>query len=199
MIWPRRRLDTARIPSVHLTGERVTVRPPRAEDWRSWAEVRSRNRAMLEPLEPRWPENCLTREFFSRRLARQMQDWQRGQSCSFLIFETSSQTLIGGVNINNIARGAAQHASLGYWLDQAFQGRGYMREALTLVIDFGFSALKLHRFNAGCLSGNERSAGVLLRLGFKEEGFAEKYVQIDGQWQDHRLFGLPAEHWPPSE
>ncbi len=200
MIWPRRRIYPVRVvPSVRLQGPRTIIRSPLPEDWPQWAEVRERNRAMLTPLEPTWPQDCLSREFFARRLERQMADWQKGRAYSFLIFADDNQSLLGGININNVSRGAAQFASLGYWLDRDVQGQGYMTEALTQVIDFGFKTINLHRFNAGCLPDNEKSSALLRRLGFEEEGLARKYVQIDGKWQDHRLFGLPVEHWSPPE
>lgn len=193
MIWPRRRASPVCVPSALLQGPRVTVRPPAPEDWPQWAEVRGRNRAHLVTLEPRWPNNCLSRDFFIRRLERQYSDWHKDRAYSFVIMD--KKNLLGGININNVCRGAAQYATLGYWLDAQAQGQGYMSEALALVIDYGFKTLKLHRFNAGCLPHNDKSVNLLKRLGFEEEGFARKYVQINGQWQDHRLFGLPAEHW----
>lgn len=187
------------MPAIVLTGERLIVRPPALSDWPQWTEVRGRNRAFLKPYEPSWPEDCLSRAFFERRLQRQARDWRMGQGYSFLIFDKTTASLIGGININNVCRGAAQYGTLGYWLDEEEQGSGYMAEALRLVINYGFTHLQLHRFNAGCLPGNERSARLLAKLGFAEEGFAKKYVQIDGRWQDHLLFGLPCEDWTSSK
>jgi len=183
------------MPALSLEGERLFLRPPAPEDWAQWAQVRGRNREFLKAYEPTWPEDCLSRGFFERRLQKQAQDWQQGAAHSFLIFKKSGEDLIGGVNINNVCRGAAQYATLGYWLDEKEQGQGYMAEALRLVIAYGFTDLRLHRFNAGCLPDNERSVKLLKKIGFVEEGFAEKFVQINGQWQDHRLFGLPIENW----
>ncbi len=195
MIWPRRQKLPSDLPLVKLEGFRVILRPPQLEDWSKWAKIRDKNRAFLEPLEPTWPENCLTRDFYERRYARQTKDRQQDRAYSFLILTKENKTIIGGVNINNICRGAAQYASLGYWLDQDEQGVGYMAESLRLAINYGFKDLKLHRFHAGCLADNQSSINLLLKLGFTEEGFAKKYVRINGQWQDHKLFGLPVEDW----
>lgn len=195
MIWPRLSEAKPVLPALKLEGFRVILRPPKLKDWTDWAEIRDKNRDILEPLEPAWPENCLSLDFFKRRLARQVRDWQSDRGYSFLVFTKENSSLIGGVNINHVCRGAAQYASLGYWLDRDAQGVGYMAEALRLVIDYGFNELELHRFHAGCLQDNKRSINLLLKLGFVEEGMAEKYVQINGKWQDHRLFGLPVERW----
>ncbi len=196
MIWPRKPLASNNaMPPIKYEAERLFIRPPCLDDWSQWATIRGRNQEFLKPFEPTWPDDCLEESFYERRLARQEKDWQEGRAYSFLIFKNDDNVLVGGVNINNVSRGAAQYATLGYWLDEGEQGQGYMEEALRLVIDFGFDELKLHRFNAGCLQDNERSVKLLLKLGFEEEGFAKKFVQIAGKWQDHRLFGLPVEHW----
>lgn len=185
--------DIPFLPEKRLEGFRVTVRPPCVEDWPRWAEVRGRNRDHLTPFEPVWPEHCLTREFFLQRLSRQSRVWREDRGYPFLIFDRVTGTLIGGININSVCRGAAQSATLGYWLDQDCQGQGYMSEAIRLVIVYGFNELQLHRLHAACLPDNRRSIHLLLRAGFKEEGYAERYLRINGQWRDHRLFGLVAD------
>ena len=103
--------------------------------------------------------------------------------------------MIGGMNVNNICRGAAQYATLGYWISEDHQGQGYMSEALRLTLQFCFERLKLHRVNAACLPNNARSENLLRRAGFKHEGFAEKYISINGAWRDHVLYGLNVENW----
>jgi ribosomal-protein-alanine N-acetyltransferase len=157
--------------------------------------VRAANREALQPFEPTWPENCLTRDFFQRRIQRQHRDWQHGCAYAFLIFEKFGDTLIGGININNVARGAAQYATLGYWLAQDWRGHGYMKEAGHLICEFAFDDLELHRLNAACVPENAPSQHMLLKLGFQREGYAPKFLQIDGQWRDHILYGLPVEDY----
>jgi ribosomal-protein-alanine N-acetyltransferase len=179
---------------VTLAGFRVTLRPPQRADGPAWIAAREKNRDFLKPYEPSWPGDSADLAYFDRRFERQVADWQAGRGQPFLIFLREG-ALIGGININNICRGAAQFASLGYWLDEDSQGKGYMAEALQLILQYGFTTLKLHRFHAGCLPHNGRSKNLLLKSGFREEGYGAKYMEIDGQWQDHVLFGLPVEHW----
>ena len=203
MIWsqknkPRQAQPLRPMPKTRLDGFRVYARPPRLSDWAQWADVRGDNKLILMPKEPRWPSDALTEEFFGKRVARQTRNWHEDRGYSFLLFLNDTDTLIGGVNINNVCRGAAQYASLGYWLDHRHQGAGYMTEALRLVISHGFTHLRLHRFNAGCLPENTKSIKVLERLGFKEEGFARSYLEIGGEWRDHNLYGLIVEDWTDS-
>ena len=195
MIWPRRVDSYDELPELRLEGFRVYLRPPKRSDMDDWISVRSKNREFLEPFEPTWPQNCLTSEFFNKRLKRMTSDWQSDRAYSFFIFLNESDVFIGGVNINNVARGASQSATLGYWLSKDQQRSGYMSEALRQIIIYAFEELKLHRLNAGCLLDNQPSISLLKKLGFEEEGMAKKFVQINGKWQDHKLFGLPVEHW----
>ena len=184
---------TLDIEAVHLLGERIVLRPPKLSDHMQWKSVRERDQDYLQEFEPLWPAGCLGKEFFEKRLLRQYKLWNAGLGRSFLIFERDSDTLVGGMNINNIARGAAQYASLGYWLARDAQGQGYMAEALALILSYCFGPLKLHRVHASCVPHNERSRKCLIRAGFLEEGFAKHYLEINGQWQDHVLYGLPLE------
>lgn len=183
------------LPNIKLEKNpgRVFLHPPKAENCEAWNKVRGQNRDFLMPLEPRWPADCLDRDFYARRLKYQIECWALDSAYPFLIFKKSDGQLIGGININNVSRGAAQYASLGYWLDQDHQGQGYMSEALKLTLGFCFNALKLHRINAAVLPTNNPSINLLIRNGFHKEGYAEKYIKINGQWQDHILFGLPIE------
>jgi len=192
----RRRKNAApQMPSLQLSGSRIVVRTPQTEDAAQWISVREKNRKILQPLEPEWGSGRLTAARFRKRLERQALNWKADRSYAFLVFLKENDALIGGININNVCRDAAQFASLGYWLDCGHEGRGYMTEALSLVIRHAFTKLKLHRLNAGTLPHNKRSIRLLTRLGFKKEGFAEKYLEINGDWQDHILFGLNVENW----
>lgn len=191
--WPLKssaRTEPQRPLTPVIEGQRLELRPPSIEDYPKWSTVRAANQEFLTPFEPEWAQDCLTEDFFIRRLKRQARDFKAGSGCYFFIHHKDSRDIIGGINLNDIKMGAARHASLGYWIDQDYQGQGYMLEAGKLIVAYAFDILNLRRLNAGCLPDNERSVKLLLRLGFEEEGYAKKYLQINGKWQDHRLFGL---------
>lgn len=194
MMWGAKKKIVS-FPKIILPGERILLRPPNINDHTQWAAIRKRCRDYLQPFEPLWTLETLKLESFERRIERQAHDWHMGRGNAFLIFKDNGQTLIGGMNINNICRGAAQYCTLGYWIDEAEQGKGYMREALDVTLEYCFKVLKLHRVNASTLGHNERSRHLLIKCGFEEEGFAKKYLQINGAWQDHILYGLPVESW----
>ena len=94
-----------------------------------------------------------------------------------------------------IRRRAAQFGTLGYWMGQQFAGRGLMTEAVRLLVAHAFDQLLLHRVHAAFLPHNMASRRVLEKNGFREEGYAENYLQIDGKWADHVLFGLTRERY----
>lgn len=110
--------------------------------------------------------------------------------------EAADATLaLGRVQLTQIARGPFCNAMLGYAIDAAHEGRGLMREALQAVLDDAFGRLGLHRVQANVRPDNERSLGLLARLGFEREGLAREYLFIDGAWRDHVMTALRHPHW----
>lgn len=192
-MWPRIRKQQDAGIDVRLETGELILRPARIEDCDEWIDVRRKNKAYLEPFEPCWPDGCLTEEFFIRRVERLNRDWRADYTYAFLIFEKENQALIGGININNVMRGAGQMGSLGYWIDEDYQGRGWMTQSTRAVLTFAFSSLRLARMNAATLPHNQKSRNMLARLGFVEEGFAKAYIQINGKREDHVLYGLNGE------
>lgn len=176
--------------SVRLEGEKTMLRAPVERDWRAYAELRAASRAFLEPWEPTWPSDALSRDAFHRRLNRYASDWREDTGYSLFLFDRGSADLVGGISLSNVRRGVAQCGTLGYWMGQAHAGQGYMREGLGLLLDFCFDELGLHRVEAACLPHNEPSKNLLRGRGFSEDGYARQYLKIRGTWQDHLLFSL---------
>ncbi|MGE3624505.1 MAG: GNAT family N-acetyltransferase [Bdellovibrionales bacterium] len=183
--------------NLRLAGPRVILRAAQPADWPAWRTLRDMSRDFLVPWEPEWPLNCLSPGFFNSMLRGQWRDWERGRAYSFLICARPSRrgmkgALLGGIALNDLRRGVAQKATLGYWIGKPHARHGYMTEAASLVCDFAFTTLRLNRLEASCLPNNEPSKCLLRRLGFVEEGFAKSYLRIDGAWRDHILWGKTA-------
>ena len=96
--------------------------------------------------------------------------------------------LMGAITLDNIRRGPAQAATLGYWVGVPFARMGYMSEAIAALVHYAFTALDLSRIEAACLPENAASRGALEKAGFKYEGVAQSYLQIDGRWRNHVLY-----------
>jgi [ribosomal protein S5]-alanine N-acetyltransferase len=173
-----------------LYGRGLMLRPPRAEDFDAWAALRSLSRQHLQPWEPRWSDDELSRQSYRRRLRVYARDMGADSGYAFFVFRARDNVLLGGVTLSNVRRGVAQAASVGYWVGVGFTGCGYMTEAMRTIVPFAFDQLRLHRLEAACLPANNASMRVLEKTGFAREGLAAKYLKIDGLWQDHVLFGL---------
>ncbi|HJT07046.1 MAG TPA: GNAT family protein [Stellaceae bacterium] len=189
------RLFVGAMPTLRLVGERVTLRPPERGDWQEWSGLRAESRRFLTPWEPSWTADALARSSYRRRLARYAADWRTDQGYSFFIFRNDDGALVGGIGLSNVRRGVAETGSLGYWTGERFARRGYMTAGLKLMLAFAFQRLRLHRVEAACLPHNAPSRGLLMKSGFREEGYAREYLCIDGRWQDHVLFAMLREEW----
>jgi ribosomal-protein-alanine N-acetyltransferase len=181
-----------------LNGQRVRLRAPRLSDHPEWRALRSKSRDFLRPFEPRWTEADLSQRVYAARLRRAREEARVGSDYSFFIFIADGrggETLVGGLTLSNIRRRAAQFVNLGYWMGEPYAGKGLMSEAVGTVLPFVFGALDLHRIHAAFLPHNTASRRVLEKNGFREEGYAENFLQIDGRWADHVLFGLTRERY----
>jgi ribosomal-protein-alanine N-acetyltransferase len=180
-----------------LKGPTVSLRAPVLEDYAEWSHLRSESRTFLEPWEPRWAHDELGRYAWRQRIRRYREEIEHGTGVAFLIFENATGNLAGGISIGNIRRGVSQSGQIGYWMGARYAGRGMMGEALGLVIPFAFGTLRLHRVEAACIPGNDRSVRVLEKAGFQREGLLRSYLKINGTWQDHYLYALTAEERQP--
>ena len=184
------RFRLGQIRGLNLEGDRVYLQLPVQRNWGAWAALRAESRDFLAPWEPPWAYDALTRGAYRRRLKAYKSEMRQGLTYSFLIFRRIDDALLGGITLSNLRRGVAQSATLGYWIGAAHSRQGYMTEALAAVLEFAFSRLALHRVEAACLPANEASRRLLLKSGFREEGYAREYLRINGRWQDHQLFAI---------
>lgn len=180
-----------------LHGRRVTLTQLSASDWPAWSEVRIRNEDWLRPWEPMRPEHQLDpardRETFAARCVARDRERQLGLAAGFGLFVGTD--LAGEININNIVRGAHQSASVGYWIDSAKAGNRYVPEAVVVIACHAFEQLRLHRLEICIVPRNRNSRRVMEVLGFREEGIAERFLEIAGTWEDHMRYGITAEEW----
>ena len=177
-------------PQPLVRGDGLYLRPAIAADYSAWARLREQSRAFLAPWEPTWLFDDLTRAAFRRRLRRQAEDIAGDESFAFLIFDSTSDELLGGLTLGGIRRGVAQAATLGYWMGAPHAGKGRMTRAVAAVARFGFDTLRLHRIEAACIPENAPSIALLERNGFQREGFARAYLKINDAWRDHILLAL---------
>jgi [ribosomal protein S5]-alanine N-acetyltransferase len=187
-----------------LTGPRVIVRLGAASDVGALLPFyRDNNTFWSRTQNPVRPELMREDSLLATLLIRRA-DYEADRACHTFTFDRETGAPIAFANLSEFVRGYFQACYLGYAVDARYEGRGYMQEALTLLLSFAFGPLELHRVMANHAPDNERSAAVLGRLGFRREGYAPRYLRVNGAWQDHVLTALHAEDFqttktPPTQ
>ena len=181
-----------------LSGPSIELRPLKGSDWEQWNDVRVRSRDWLEPWEPFGepgaPDPIAVSDAFKARCGA----WERQRhfdaAYGFGIFLCKGP-FIGEVSIGSVQRGPFQSANVGYWIDEPHAGHGYMPEAVVLVLRYAFEELGLHRVEAAIVPRNKASRRVAEKLGMREEGTSERFLQIRGVWEDHVRYAITSEDW----
>ena len=173
---------------VRIETERLTLRPPIHADFRDWADLRQESADFLVPWEPSWATDHLSRKAFTNRVYWASRALTQGTAVPLFLRRRSDGALLGAITLDNIRRGPAQAGTLGYWIGASHPRQGYMREAITGLVHYAFQSLDLSRIEAACLAENTASRGVLEKCGFKYEGVAQSYLQINGRWRNHVLY-----------
>ena len=173
-----------------IRGDGLYLRASEMRDYVEWAELREKSRSFLTPWEPLWPIDDLTRASFRYRVRRHAEEMARDEAYSFFIFREEDDALMGGLSFGHVRRGVSQAATLGYWMGEPYAGKGHMTRAVRAACAYAFEKRGFHRIEAACLPTNEPSKRLLERVGFKQEGYARSYLNINGQWRDHLLYAL---------
>ena len=179
-----------------LYGKRIVLRPLTSADYPAWAEVRHRNDDWLVPWEPKpsfFERFGSAREAFNARCSARDRERQNDQGYGFGVFVDGA--FAGEINLNGVVRGASQMATIGYWIDRARAGNRYIAEGVVAVLRFSFEHLGLHRVEICIIPRNARSHRVPQVLGLRDEGLAERFLQINGVWEDHVRYAITAEEW----
>ncbi len=175
---------------LNIQGEHVYMRPLVMSDYADWARLRALSREHLVPWEPEWQRDELSKSSFRRRIRHYQREAREDLGYAYGIFDETGAELRGGITLSNIRRGVSQAGTLGYWLGLPFVGGGVMTSAVGVFIPHVFGELGLHRIEAALMPRNVASLRVLERNNFRREGFARKYLKINGRWEDHILYGL---------
>lgn len=177
-----------------MTDGRVTIRPLARSDAAAWRQVRTRNRAWLDPWEATSPNAPAGEASYGRYLRRLRAGTRAGDLFPFAI--TYDDRFVGQLTVANIMWGSSYWATIGYWVDQAVAGRGVMPTAVALATDHCFDTVGLHRIEINIRPENVASLRVVEKLGFRYEGMRLRLIHINGSWCDHQSFALTAEDVP---
>ncbi len=173
---------------VRIDTDRLILRPPVHGDFRNWTALRQQSIEFLTPWEPKWSPDHLSRKAFVNRVYWANRSVAQGNALPLFLNRREDGRLLGAITLDNIRRGPAQAGTIGYWIGEAYSREGYMREALTALVHHAFSVLDLSRIESACLPENAASRGLLEKCGYKYEGVAQSYLQINGRWRNHVLY-----------
>lgn len=179
-----------------VPGRRVQLRTMSESDFEGWCEVRTRCREWLVHWEPRMagaPMPLEDRRSFAARCSMRERERQLGTGFGFGIFLAGR--FLGELTLSSIQRGPFQNASIGYWIDEAEAGHGYVPEAVVACLRFAFEELGLHRVEIAIIPRNRPSRRVVEKLGIRLEGVSERFLSIDGVWEDHARYAITSEEW----
>ncbi|WP_423219371.1 GNAT family N-acetyltransferase [Clostridium lundense] len=174
------------IRKVLLRGRNVDLKLLTPENGEEVLQYYIRNKEHLEPFEPTRENNFYTLLVQKRILMENYKQFLNGTSFNFGIYKDNK--FIGKIQLSNIVMGIFRNCFVGYSIDKEEQGKGYMKDALMLAVDYAFNELDLHRVEASTLVDNHRSQNVLKACDFKEIGVNEDYLYINGKWRDHITF-----------
>lgn len=191
-----------RTDSLELVGRRVLLRPLQLGDWDAWREIRIRARDWLEVWEPRpefgGPDPALDRDAFRSRCNA----WERQRhfdaAYGFGLFLRDGR-LVGEVSLGSVQRGPFQSAYIGYWVDEAHAGHGYVPEGVVLIMRYAFDVLRLHRLEAAIVPRNAASRRVAEKLELRDEGTSLGFLQIQGAYEDHVRYAITVDEYRERE
>ena len=168
--------------------DRLDLRLPQLSDHKNWSQLRFESKEFLTPWEPTWSHDHLLRRPFISRVNWAKRSIQNGTAIPLFIINRNEGALIGAITLDNIRRGPNQTATMGYWIGLPYVRKGFMSEAISALVHYAFGTLDISRIESACLPENTPSRKVLEKCGFKYEGVAQAYIQIDGRWRTHVLY-----------
>ncbi|WP_308918271.1 GNAT family protein [Jannaschia sp. LMIT008] len=179
-----------RLRRPRIDTDRMILRLPQHADYRDWVALREGSADFLQPWEPAWARDHLSRKSFTNRVYWAQRSQSQGTALALFLTRRGDAALLGAITLDNVRRGPAQSATLGYWIGRSHARQGYMREAIAALSHHAFRRMDLSRLEAACLEENAASRGLLEASGFKYEGVAQSYLQIAGRWRNHVLYAM---------
>lgn len=178
--------------NAYLTGERVVLRPLEMEDLPVLQEgINSPD--MRATIAAYRPQNAVSERAWLENMSL------RTDVVHFGIALRESQELIGSTELR-LGPPPFRAADLGIGIFQArHQGKGYGREAIRLLLGYGFHTLNLHRVELKVHDNNPRGRRCYEACGFRHEGTLRQAVWREGRWWDAHVYGLLEPEWRASQ
>lgn len=181
-----------RLPALSTT---VRLRSFRREDAEALLQLRIASRTNYEAFQPARDDSYYTLRAQRDEIEEGIFAAERGTDFTFGIFIGPEEELAGRIRLSAVHRGVWLNANVGYFVGTPYAGRGFATEAVKQAAAFAFGEAGLHRLQAAVMPWNAPSLRVMEKAGFRREGLAERYLNINGVWEDHVLFAMTAEEF----
>ena len=172
----------------------MTMRIVTPQDAKLISQYYLENTSHLAPWEPKRPLGYHNQSNWTERLKNRVLEQETRNAFHFISIGDELDKIIAVCSLTGITYGPFMAAFMGFSVSQQQQGKGQMKKLCNHVIDFAFNQLGLNRIMANFMPENTRSKKLLFSLKFEKEGFAKKYLFINGKWQDHTLTALLNNH-----
>lgn len=172
------------------TQKNLIIRTLQITDCAQWLSAKQENYHYLQDKEPIWDMDTLTYQAYHRLLNNLYESFSVGNYYFLGIFGADNHTLIGGCEISNVMYWPKQSASIGYWISQSHTNKGYATDIVANICYWAFKSLNLVKIEAGTMISNGASQRVLTKAGFKKEGLSHCYGEINGNFEDHIMWGI---------
>lgn len=173
-----------------MSEQQVYVRFPEEVDVTELTAMYRRNREFFDTFSPNHQEEHYTEEHQLQTIIKSKADMVEDRKYSFVVCHKEDNQIIGSIGLSFVVRGPLQSCMIGYSLDQAYNGKGYMTEAVKQVVRYAFDELKFHRVVGEASPRNPGSIRVLEKAGFHKEGISRSNVKINGKWEDHQVLAI---------
>ena len=169
-----------------LITERLMLRILDEDNAQSVSDYYLRNRDFHQPWFSERNDEIFTARQQRKNLEVELRDFNIGRALPFwLTLKADPQRIIGRFALTNMIHGSFRSCIASWHLDRKLTGHGYAAEAGQAAIEAAFNDYKLHRIEANILPANDRSINLAEQLGFELAGYENRYLEINGEWEDH--------------
>jgi ribosomal-protein-serine acetyltransferase len=149
------------------------------------------NRNYLKEWLP-WVDNMQTIGDFKNYIDKCKVQHVEGSDLGYVII--LKKNIVGRIGLHNIDH-QNKIASIGYWLDEKFTGKGIISKSCKAVINYAYHTLNINRIEIKCGTGNNKSRAIAEKLGFKKEGILREAELVNNTFIDLYIFSMLKNEW----
>lgn len=139
-----------------------------------------------------WVDNIQTIGDFKNYIAKCKLQHEEGSDLGYVII--FNKIVAGRIGLHNIDH-QNKIASIGYWLDENYTGKGIISKCCKAIINYAYDTLNINRIEIKCGTGNNKSKAIPEKLGFKKEGILREAELVNNTFIDLYIFSMLKKEW----